>query len=333
MKQLLLASTAILLIAGSAMAGQRSSALSADEKASHIKVVTYSATKRTEVVGLLGQPTSITFPAGESVYRVVQTKLIGSQDNIATAWEGPSAEQVKDAPLGNNLTIWPLKEGTTIMNVITMGDHGGQKSYAFKLIAKPDPTGMPDEPDAVFNVIFRGGGDPPKQTAAAGEDQVVTRKTTSNASDDPPPRKPRRSGRQETRDANEREYAAERLRVAAFNQAGGCHYHGQGDENSPIKPFCALDNGIWTIMRFPGLSAKPTVYIGACDGQNERLARQVGSGDFVVVQEIAPSFCLRLAPYALNIINDAYNPAGSPTGKGTISTGAQRQILQESSTK
>jgi type IV secretory pathway VirB9-like protein len=317
-----------------AVAGERSSALGIDDKQSHIKVVTYSATKRTEIVGLLGQPTTITFPSGESVYRVVQTKLIGSQDGVATAWEEPSPEHVKDAPLGNNLTMWPLKEGTTIMNVITMGEHGGQKSYAFKLIAKPDPTGMPDEPDAVFNIIFKGGGsDAPKQIAETG-DPVVSHKTASSFSDDPPPRKVRRNSRREAQEANEREYTAERLRVDAFNHADGCHYHGQGpDPNSPIKPLCALDNGQWTIMRFPGLSQKPTVYIGTCDGQNERLARQIGSGDFIVVQEIAASFCLRLAPYALNIINDAYNPAGTPTGNGTISTGAQRQILHETSAK
>jgi type IV secretory pathway VirB9-like protein len=204
---------------------------------------------------------------------------------------------------------------------------------AFKLIAKPDPTGMPDDPDAIFNVNFTGGpGSPSRSNVEGGEVTPKRQVAASSASDDPPPRKPR-VHRETTREANERELAADRLRIDAFNRADGCHYHGQGDPNSPIKPYCPLDNGIWTLMRLAGLSQKPTVYVGICDGQGERLARQGGSGDFIVVQEIAPAFCLRLGSYALNIINDAYNPAGTPTGNGTISTGTQRQILQESSTK
>ena len=38
-----------------------------------IRVVPYSPLLRTEIVGVIGQPTTITFPPGESVYRVVQT--------------------------------------------------------------------------------------------------------------------------------------------------------------------------------------------------------------------------------------------------------------------
>jgi type IV secretion system protein VirB9 len=91
-----------------------------------------------------------------------------------------------------------------------------------------------------------------------------------------------------------------------------------------------MDNGQWTLMRFPGLSAKPAVYVVGGDG-SERLARQHGTGDFVVVEEIAPHFRLRLGPNVLDIINTAYDPAGKPTGTGTTAPTVRRDILQAKS--
>jgi type IV secretion system protein VirB9 len=61
---------------------------------------------------------------------------------------------------------------------------------------------------------------------------------------------------------------------------------------------------------------------------SERLARQHGTGDFVVVEEIAAHFRLRLGPSVLDIINTAYDPAGKPTGTGTTAPTVQRDILQ-----
>ena len=80
-------------------------------------------------------------------------------------------------------------------------------------------------------------------------------------------------------------------------------------------------------MRFPGLSEKPAVYVIGDDG-SERLARQHAAGDFVVVEEIAPHFRLRLGANVLDIINTAYDPAGEPAGTGTTSPTVERDILQ-----
>ena len=87
-------------------------------------------------------------------------------------------------------------------------------------------------------------------------------------------------------------------------------------------------------MRFPGLTQKPAVYIsdpaqlcGADDGAHERLARQHGAGDFVVVEEIAQRFCVRLGPNVLQIDNAGFNPAGGPTGTVTIAPGVRRDVI------
>lgn len=300
-------------------------------KDSHILVLKYSPTKRSEITGLLGQPTTFTFPDGESVYRVLQTHPPREGGSVEAAWEASDTKDIDKMPLGNNLTLWPMIPGTTIMTVITLvqstckGDHPDscvQKPYPFKLVAKPDPTGMPDEPDAAFNVIFEGG-------ARATPSAEPTRTAALNTITDAPAPKKSKGKRHSTADANEAELAADRLRTDSFNQADGCHYEGQApDGQSPIAPLCPLDNGIWTLMRFPGLLAKPAVYVGVCDGHNERLARQHGSGDFVVIEEIAATFCLRLSPYALNIINKTYRPSGTPTNTGTIAPTVDRRILQ-----
>ena len=122
--------------------------------------------------------------------------------------------------------------------------------------------------------------------------------------------------------------AEEQLRTDAFNGAdGSCHYVAKGRWPTPIQPRCPMDNGQWTLMRFPGLSAKPAVYVVGDDG-SERLARQHGTGDFVVVEEIAAHFRLRLGPSVLDILNTAYDSAGKPTGTGTTAPTVQRDILQ-----
>jgi type IV secretion system protein VirB9 len=92
-------------------------------------------------------------------------------------------------------------------------------------------------------------------------------------------------------------------------------------------PRCPMDNGQWTLMRFPGLSKKPAVYVVTGD-DDERLARQHASGDFVVIEEIARRFRLRLGTDVLDIVNDHFDRTGSPPDTGTISPTVQRDLIQ-----
>ena len=86
-----------------------------------IRVVRYSPLLRTEIIGVIGQPTTITFPPGESVYRVVQTGTPDGSGALADAgWQGASPTEIKGTPLGNNLTLWPVATGESTMTVITM---------------------------------------------------------------------------------------------------------------------------------------------------------------------------------------------------------------------
>ena len=145
------------------------------QSAAQIRVVPYSPLLRTEIVGVIGQPTTITFPPGESVYRVVQTGKPNKDGALADAgWQGASPAEIKDTPLGNNLTLWPVMPGESTMTVITMSSAGGQKVYPFRLLAKPDADGAADMPGVVLNLIFKGGAasDPP---TPAGQPERLSR--------------------------------------------------------------------------------------------------------------------------------------------------------------
>jgi type IV secretory pathway VirB9-like protein len=298
---------AILLASVSLAALGQTGAADTTQAPTQIRVVPYSPLRRTEIVGVIGQPTTITFPPGESVYRVVQTGKPDKNGALADAgWQGASPSEIKDTPLGNNLTLWPVMPGESTMTVITMSSAGAQKVYPFRLLARPDIDGAADAPGIVLNLIFKGGATPdpatPAGKAAASRAWAARRKANQAA----------------------QKAAEEHLRSDAFNGAdGSCHYLAKGRRPSPIEPRCPMDNGQWTLMRFPGLSEKPAVYVVGEDG-GERLARQHGAGDFVVVEEIAPHFRLRLGANVLDIINTA----GKPAGTGTTAPTVERDLLQ-----
>jgi type IV secretion system protein VirB9 len=305
---------AVLVASVSLPALNEAAAADTMQSAAQIRIVPYSPLLRTEIVGVIGQPTTITFPPGESVYRVVQTGKPDKNGSLADAgWQGAAPSEIKDTPLGNNLTLWPVMPGESTMTVITMSSAGAQKVYPFRLVARPDSDGAADMPGVVLNLIFKGGAAAmaPGAPATARKGVIRTRAITGHGAA-----------------AITQAAAEEQLRTDAFNGAvGSCHYIAKGRWPSPIQPRCPMDNGQWTLMRFPGLSAKPAVYVVGDDG-GERLARQHGTGDFVVVEEIAPHFRLRLGANVLDIINTAYNPAGKPTGTGTTAPTIRRDILQ-----
>lgn len=280
---------------------------------SQIRVVGYSPTQRTEIVGVVGQPTTITFPIGEQVYRVVQTGSVSKDGIVGDAgWQGPSPADIKENPLGNNLTLWPAAASTsTTMTVITKTANDEQKVYPFHLTSLT--TGNENLTGVTFNLIFKGTATTAAATPAATpspaaiqawkERQAVKMKAQADAE--------------------------ERIRTEAFNNANGaCHYHAVGPRDSPITPRCPISNGEWVLMRFPGLSQKPAVY--AVTGEkntDERLVRQHGAGDFIVVEEIDQHFRLRLGDNVLDIVDDEFNPAGTPHGS-TIAPGVVRELIQ-----
>lgn len=308
MRTLILAAVSVVALLGPALA----------DDGSQIRVVGYSATRRTEVVGIVGQPTTFTFPVGEQVYRIVQTGSVGKDGVIGDAgWQGPTVDDLKLTPLVNNLPLWPVRPGTSTMTVITTMSDGVQKVYPFRLIARA--AGDDDAPDAALNLIFNGTAKPPvtpvllvgKPVPAPTQAAIVAWRTAQK----------------EKAEAKLRED-----RAAAFNPApdATCGFEAHGKQTTTIAPKCPLTDGQWTLFRFAGLSKKPAIYIGSCvEGKDEeRLARQHEEADRVVVEEIAPNFCLRLGSDVLDIINDRYDPVGRPSDSGTVNPGIKRELIK-----
>ena len=302
-----------------------------------IRVVGYSALKRTEVTGIVGEPTTIVFPTSESVYRIVQSKTPNGKGELTeTGWVPPKSEEGKPPiELGNQLPMWPISEGTTSLTVTTCipeeqghCKYGSQKPYYFRLTAISKDAAVTD-PNVTTALIFKGGVSP----SGGGIVPAPATHLAAMTGDDPPPKRaPSKRKRQAEAELAE---AQERLRTDSFNATGGCHYNAQGPKDSPITPLCPMDNGIWTLFRFSGLSPKPAVYVsdptklcGVDKGIHERLVRQGAADDLVVVQEIAQRFCLRLGDNVLQVDNLAYSPSGKPTGTGTIAPTVNRVILK-----
>src|SRR5277367_3451551 len=119
---------AILLASVSFAALGQAASADTTQSAAQIRVVPYSPLLRTEIIGVVGQPTTITFPPGESVYRVVQTGKPNKDGALADAgWQGAAPSEIKDTPLGNNLTLWPVMPGESTMTVITMSSAGASR--------------------------------------------------------------------------------------------------------------------------------------------------------------------------------------------------------------
>ena len=91
---------ALLLASVSLAALGQAAAADTTQSAAQIRVARYSPLRRTEIVGVIGQPTTITFPAGENVYRVVQTGKPDKAGALADAgWQGAAPAEIK----GNKL--------------------------------------------------------------------------------------------------------------------------------------------------------------------------------------------------------------------------------------
>ncbi len=297
------------------------SSLGFADEPTHITIVPATPLVRRDVVGVVGHPIIFTFPDNEQIYRTPQTAKPDKDGEPKDAkWEGPDPKDTDKTPLGNNLPLWPVEAGVSTMTIITMTSDGKQKVYPLHLTALPNSPDALQRSDVTLNMVYQGASTP---AAHAAQDATGTPISTTA---------------QQARVwhiRQQRAEAEERIRTDAFNGTdGACHFHAQGKRPNDITPLCPMDNGMWTLMRFPGLSEKPAAYVVTGDDlKDERLARQHATGDFVVIEEIAKRFRLRLGDDVLDIVNDAYDPTGKPTDTNTISPTVARVVRGQATTQ
>lgn len=326
----LLATVSVLAITGQAHA----------DGPSHAKVAQCGPLIRQELRVIVGHPLVIVFPKGESTWLNPSS---GKVDATGSKGIEPVIEVVddkkvpKESPIGNLFTLWPAVPGVSTLQVIVQKPEDRSiKVYPFTLTALPETIEALDDPTVTLNLICQN--DPVKQASASVPTMHIAAQGPSTVKATPIPTRIN-TGRRPSLSAARKAEAEERLRTESFNGVNDdtpCHYHAKGIHPSTVEPMCPMDNGQWTLIRFRGLTRKPAVYIGSCeeDSDEERLARQHGSGDFVVVEEIAAKFCLRLGSNpndVLEIINDRFDPVGRDRGTGTISPTVRRDLIQAKS--
>jgi type IV secretory pathway VirB9-like protein len=276
-----------------------------------IRVLAYSPNLRNDVTGVVGHPTTFCFAQGEKIYRVAQPMKPDANGGLTEAgWRAPEAKEIENTPLDNVVTLWPLHPGFSTMTIVTKTADGGQKPYAFRLKAINDADGSADDPNVTLNANFAGCTRSARPRSTSDEPETVAMAA---------PRKVRVSARKR-RQQEEEAALADRYRTDEFNEDGGCHYVPKGQKDGPIKPLCPVDNKRFTMIRFPGLTQKPSVFVsdpahlcGADKGMHERWPRQYEVADYVVVEETAQRFCLRLGnENVLQIDNLAWDPVGRP---------------------
>lgn len=268
----------------------------------HIRTVPYDQMNRTVLIGEIGRETTITFGADERIGRVV----FGQPD--AELWNGPDPKDVKDQALQNNLPLWPMKVGSTNMQVTTDLPDGSQRIYQFALYAKVAGSDGTDDPDATFGLIFTYPQVVKQEAIAAWKSR---------------------------KEAAEKTSAKARLAVDVFYGERNWRYVSRPNsvwvENNWPKPEVS-DNGQLTAFLFQGNVPEPAIYIvdiPTCGpGGHERLAPFANQNGLDVVQTTAQHFRLRLGDAVMEVCNLNFDPIGQNPGTGTTTPDVVRQVIR-----
>jgi type IV secretion system protein VirB9 len=283
MKHLLIALTIATSLTGPAWALDTPQAGRVDQ---NVRREAYNPENRTRLIGEMKRSTTITFAPTEKILRVA----FGDE----TSWDGPDSK----APTRNNLTLWPVKPGTTNMQVTTLLPDGSERLYQFALVTRSEPADGSDDPDATFGLIFTYPTDV----------QVASAAVAKKAAED-----------------NEARTSRNRLEADVFYGMRNWRYTAKGDRG--IAPTEVSDNGRLTAFRFPGNTKIPAIYIVGPDS-TEQIAPFVMKDDLVVVQDTAREFHVRQGTSVLYIYNRAFDPVGPDPRTGTTSTDVIRQLRE-----
>jgi type IV secretion system protein VirB9 len=200
---------------------------------------------------------------------------------------------------GNILFAKPKAVRTpTNLIVTTTAADGAERHYTFELVTRGGAIGA-KTPDTFFAVRFRY----PAQEKAELQ-------ATLSAADA----------------ALQRQVLRFKLERAVLEGPRNLAYELRG--SSAIAPSEVTDNGVFTVLRFPGAQAVPAIYAVTPDGAESFTPFDV-RGEFVVVHQTAAQLRLRRGRETLCIFNTAYRPDHPAPATGTTAPDVER-ILKES---
>ncbi|MEO8112763.1 MAG: TrbG/VirB9 family P-type conjugative transfer protein [Phenylobacterium sp.] len=185
----------------------------------------------------------------------------------------------------------------TNLIVTTATASGRVRNYTFELATRGGPTSRAS-PDTFFVVRFRYPAD---------EKQSLSAALTTEAQ------------------ALERRIVRLKLERGVLEGPRNLTYELQG--SAAIAPSEVSDNGRFTVLRFPGAQAVPSVYAITPDGSESLVPFDV-RGEFLVIHQTGPQFRLRRGREVLCLFNRAWRPVGVNLGTGTAAPDVDRTLTE-----
>lgn len=99
---------------------------------------------------------------------------------------------------------------------------------------------------------------------------------------------------------------------------------GRGSED--IVPSMVFDDRNFTYLRFAGNRPLPAVFQAGADGSEETVNVRMGEDDLLVADRVARRLILRLGQAVVVLVNEAFDPEGTPSGSGTTVPGVSRSL-------
>jgi type IV secretion system protein VirB9 len=271
----------------------------------HVRVAVHQPSQSVLLVGAVGRSMVITFGLGETITRVDFESPPNVDDKkIPAPWQAPGAKDVEQAPLGNILPLWAMREGRSSLQVVTQKD-GRNRVYLFQLIA------LPRQPEECA-------------TDDCDDPRIITGLTFEYPADR---RKADLQRQAANRQAAERKAAEARLKTDIFYGVRNWKYVVQGESQAirDLAPNAVSDNSQVTGFRYLGNRAVPSIYIVASDGA-ERQVTPTPDQDLLVVYETAAHWRLRSGSEVIDLFNKGYDPVGANPETGTTSPEVIRVI-------
>jgi len=226
------------------------------------------------------------------VFRIATQIVLAPDETILHVAVGDSvAGEV--AAEGNVLFVKPRERHQPTNLIITTSRGSETRHYAFELVARLDRS-----EDAAFQIRFRYPADERLRAAAALEAGAA---------------------------ALDQRIVALRLDRGVVEGPRNLRYTVQGD--STIQPSEVSDNRRFTVLRFPGNQAVPTIFTVTPDGTESLVAFDV-RGEFVVIHGTAREYRLRRGDAVLCIYNEAFDPYGANLGTGTAASDVDRTLRE-----
>ncbi|MES3026296.1 MAG: TrbG/VirB9 family P-type conjugative transfer protein [Pseudomonadota bacterium] len=200
------------------------------------------------------------------------------------------------APDGEVLFLKPRSLGRATNLIVTTRRGGEGRHYVFELLARSGAIGR-STPETYFQVSFRYPEDVRDKldVALASQAAILDQKVLQL-----------------------------KLQRGVLEGPRNLAYTLQGAE--ALAPSEVSDNGRFTVLRFAGQQALPTIYAVGEDGQDALIPFDV-RGEFVVVHAVLRELRLRRGRAVLCIFNEAFNPNGQRPQSGTAASDVERVPL------